>query len=118
MNDLSPEEIYQEVGEIVSQFQNLECDICAKAVMQWLKEKGLKGKIIKLRTRKRRDFFIISDRFSPNESVTDNGTHYGVEILGLVFDNLSREGMTREDWLNDFSCASGGFITEELDSLD
>ncbi|MFB2937879.1 papain fold toxin domain-containing protein [Aerosakkonemataceae cyanobacterium BLCC-F154] len=75
MSDLSPEEIYEEVSEIVSQFQNLECDICAKAVMQWLKEKRLKGKIIKLRTTKRRDFFIVSDRFSPNESITNNGTH-------------------------------------------
>lgn len=118
MTELSPKQIYQEIGQIVSQFKNLECDICAKTVMQWLKDNGIEGKILKLRTRKRNDFFIISDRFSPNESITDNGIHYGVEVLGLVFDNFSREGMTREDWQNDFSCRSRGFILEELDSLE
>ncbi len=115
MSQLSPQRIHQEIGNIVAQFKNLECARCAIAVMQWLKDRRIEGKIIKLRTRKRNDFFIISDRFSPNESVTDNGVHYGVEALGLVFDNLSREGLSREAWINDFSCRSGGFIIEELE---
>ena len=34
-----------------------------------------------------------------------------------VFDNLSVEGMTREDWLNDFDCPSHQFTLTELDSL-
>lgn len=34
MTELSRENIYQEIGNIVSKFKNLECDICAKAVMQ------------------------------------------------------------------------------------
>ncbi len=117
VSKLSPEEIYQEIGKIVSKFNNLECDICAINVMQWLKNNGIEGKILKLRTRRRNDFFIISDRFSPNESITENGTHYGVEVLGLVFDNLSSEGMIRQHWESDFSCRSGGFILEELDSI-
>ncbi|WP_199247073.1 papain fold toxin domain-containing protein [[Phormidium] sp. ETS-05] len=44
-----------------------------------------------------------------NESITDNGRHYGVEVRGLVFDNLSVEGMKLEDWRQDFSCHSGQF---------
>ncbi|WAN68893.1 hypothetical protein BJP36_41760 [Moorena producens JHB] len=32
----------------------------------------------------------------------------------IVFDNLARDGMSREDWLNDFHCPSEEFIVEEL----
>jgi Papain fold toxin 2 len=113
----SHEDIYREIGEIVSQFRNLECDKCAIAVMVWLKDNGIKGKILHLRTKRRNDFFIISDRYSLSESITDNGNHYGVEVLGLVFDNLSAQGLPREQWINDFSCRSGGFDVRELDSL-
>jgi hypothetical protein len=117
VSDLSDEEIYREVGQIVSQFDILECYDCATAVMRWLAENGIEGKVIKLRTRKRKEFFIISDRLERQgitESITDNGQHYGVEVRGLVFDNLSSEGMTREDWLNDFHCHSEQFIVEDL----
>jgi hypothetical protein len=51
---------------------------------------------------------------SGNESITTNGKHYGVEVRGRVFDNLSVQGMRREDWLNDFHCQSEQFIVEEL----
>lgn len=52
-----------------------------------------------------------------NESITLNGKHYGVEVRGLVFDNLSTEGMIREYWIKDFSCPSEQFIIEELQEL-
>ncbi|NJL81138.1 MAG: hypothetical protein HC836_46005 [Richelia sp. RM2_1_2] len=117
MSRLSAEEIYQEVGNISSQFKNLECDKCAIFMKSWLDSNGIDSKIIKLRTKKRNDFFIISNRYSNNESITDNGIHYGVEVLGLVFDNLSRLGLPRNEWINDFSCRSGGFSVEELDNL-
>ncbi|MCC3417610.1 MAG: hypothetical protein JGK24_11960 [Microcoleus sp. PH2017_29_MFU_D_A] len=42
--------------------------------------------------------------------------HYGIEVQGLVFDNLSVTGITREDWLNDFQSISGEFIITEFDS--
>lgn len=29
--------------------------------------------------------------------------------------NLSSEGLTREDWLNDFQCPSGEFLIDYLD---
>jgi hypothetical protein len=41
----------------------------------------------------------------------------GVEVFGLVFDNLSRQGLPRTEWINNFSCRSGGFYVEELDTL-
>lgn len=83
----------------------------------WLDSNKIESKIIKLRTKRRNDFFIISNRYSDIESITDNGIHYGVEVLGLVFDNLSLQGLPRNEWINDFSCRSGGFSAEELDNL-
>ncbi len=114
---LSTEEIYQALGNISSQFQNLECDKCAIALKSWSDANGIERKIIKLRTKKRNDFFIISNRYSDSESITDNGIHYGVEVFGLVFDNLSRQGLPRDEWINDFSCRSGEFYLEELDNF-
>jgi hypothetical protein len=111
------EEVWQNVSQIVAGYPLLECDRCAISVMEWLKENGIEGKILRLRTKRRSEVFIISDRHGSNESITENGTHYGVEVFGKVFDNLSTEGLSREAWLNDFHCASDKFIVDELTSL-
>jgi arsenate reductase-like glutaredoxin family protein len=121
VRDFSDEEVYREIGTIVNQYDILECDRCAKAVLKWLAENGIVGKLLKLKTRYREEF-ILSTRLERrgegvNESITTNGTHYGVEVRGRVFDNLSTEGLFREDWVSDFSCRRGEFIVEELDSF-
>jgi hypothetical protein len=115
---LSDEEIYQAVGEIVAQFGLYKCDDCAKAVVQWLQANNIEGKVILIRTKKRREYYILSTRWERlDESITLNGKHYGVEVRGLVFDNLSKEGLTREDWIKDFHCPSKQFIIEESPEL-
>ena len=53
-----------------------------------------------------------------NDSITENGIHYGVEVYGLVFDNLSSYGLPRDQWVADFICPSGKFIISELDTLE
>jgi Papain fold toxin 2 len=110
-------EIWQTVSEIVGCYQLLECDRCAIAVMQWLRENGIEGKFMRLRTKRRTEAFIICDRYQSGESITENGTHYGVDVLGKVFDNLSDEGISREQWISSFHCISEKFILDELDSL-
>ena len=118
MNEpLSLQAIYAEISTIVSAFSLLECDKCAIAVQQWTNQNRVPSKILKLKTKRRSDVYIISDRIPSNETITENGTHYGVEVMGKVFDNLSPEGMSREQWLKDFHCRSGQFILEERDSL-
>lgn len=100
MSQLSDEEIYQEVGKIVAKFNLYKCDECANAVMQWLQENGIEGKIIFIRTTKRKEYYILSKRLECrgiNESITLNSKHYGVEVRGRVFDNLSTDGLTRQD---------------------
>lgn len=119
MTRLSDEEIYREVGKITQkyQLQLYQCYECAKAVMLWLQENGVQGKVILIRTKKRKDYYIVSTRCSTDESITLNGKHYGVEVRGLIFDNLSTEGLTKADWIKDFHCPSEEFIIEELSEL-
>lgn len=104
MSQLSDNEIYQEVGKIVANLRILKCYECAQAVMQWLAENNIEG-IIKIQTAYGEDY-IISTRLQSQgiiDSITLNGIHYGVEVKERVFDNLSTEGLLREDWLNDLA---------------
>ncbi|WP_144052420.1 papain fold toxin domain-containing protein [Anabaena sp. PCC 7108] len=120
MSQLSDEEIFREIGKIIQKFDLYQCDDCARVIYQWLKENNIKAKILKLKTKSRNDEYILSwrlERQDITDSITDNGTHYGVEVLDRVFDNLSVEGMTREDWVNDFDCLSHEFTITEIDLL-
>ncbi|WNZ24697.1 MAG: papain fold toxin domain-containing protein [Leptolyngbya sp. IPPAS B-1204] len=117
MSQRSEAEVWHELGAIMAGFSVLECDKCVLAATQWLASQGIEFKILQLKTKRRSELFIASDRYSPSESITENGTHYGVEVFGRVFDNLSAEGLTREEWLQDFHCPSQQFILTELDSL-
>lgn len=120
MSNFSNLEIYQEIKKIVTQFKILECDRCAVAVMEWLEQQGIQGKILRLRTKYQDEDYIISERLERlgvAESITVNGKHYDVEVRGLVFDNLSTDGMFIEEWVKDFHCQSEPFVVEELESL-
>lgn len=62
MSEFSDEKIYQEVGKIVSQFKIFQCYECAEAVMKWLEENGIEGRVIKIRTKNpRKEPYIISE---------------------------------------------------------
>ncbi len=51
------------------------------------------------------------------DSIAENGVHYGVEVYGLVFDNLSSEGLLFQDWVDDFHSISEEFYLIELSSF-
>lgn len=109
--------ICREVKKIVSSYPLLECDRCAIAVSKWLKQYEIPHKIIRLKTKRRSDCFIVSRRYGMSDAITENGVHYGVEVFGIVFDNLSEDGLSRDDWIADFSCRSGQFVIDELNFL-
>lgn len=109
--------VWQEVSKIVIEYPVMECDRCAIAVSDWLRDHNIPFKILRLRTKRRNVFFIVSNRYGMKDAITENGTHYGVEVYGLVFDNLSKEGMSRDEWIEDFNCRSGKFVVDELDFI-
>ncbi|GFE68128.1 hypothetical protein CFPU101_07380 [Chroococcus sp. FPU101] len=70
--------------------------------------------MIELKTRYRDENYLISDCKGNNQSITTNSKYYGVEVKDIVFDNLSTNGLNREEWLKDFHCQSEEFILTEL----
>jgi Papain fold toxin 2 len=114
VSDLTDEYVFREIGKIVSKFVVYQCYDCAMAVMQWLSDNGIEGQIIELKTFYRDEDYIISDRMGGDRSIFNNGKHYGVRVRGLIFDNLSVQGMTETDWIADFHCLSDEFTIAEL----
>jgi Papain fold toxin 2 len=110
-------EIWESISQIVVNYPVLECERCAIALRSWLMDNNIEHKILRLRTKRLTESFMIGDRYGRQESITENGIHYGIEVFDKVFDNLSAEGLSRSDWLSDFYCVSGQLLIEELTSL-
>ena len=109
--------VFKKIQRITSTYPVMECDRCAVEISTWLKENNIPHKILRLKTKRRSDSFIVSSRYGMNDAITENGTHYGVEVYNLVFDNLSSDGLTKDQWINDFKCRSGKFVIDELNSI-
>ncbi len=113
-------ELYEAIGNLVIRFPLLHCEECASTLKQWLKQRGIPGKLWRLSTRYDDEDFILSDRLEREgcfETITENGVHYGVEVFGKIFDNLSRQGLSPEDWVNDFTSPSNEFEVEVIEEF-
>lgn len=113
-------ELYEEIGNLVVKFPLLHCEECASTLKRWLKQREIPGKLWRLSTRYDDEDFILSDRLEQQgcaETITENGVHYGVEVFGKIFDNLSRIGQSLEDWVNDFTSPSNEFEVEVIDEF-
>ncbi len=113
-------ELYEKIGKLVVRFPLLHCEECASTLKRWLKQRGIPGKIWRLSTRYDYEDFILSDRLEQqgcSETITENGVHYGVEVLGKIFDNLSEQGLSIDDWINDFTSLSDEFDVEVIEEF-
>ena len=113
-------ELYEKIGNLVVRFPLLHCEECASTLKRWLKQRRIPGKIWRISTRYDYEDFILSDRLEQqgsSETITENGVHYGVEVLGKIFDNLSEQGLSMDDWVNDFTSISDEFDVEVIDEF-
>jgi Papain fold toxin 2 len=119
MSGLTDAEVQEAIAKIIEKFRVLECEECAREIIEWCAKEGIEATLLQIKACKGR--FILSDRWGEklimannphNESITDNGKHYGVEVRGMVFDNLSTTGITREEWIQDFHSRSGIIVSE------
>lgn len=116
-DDAEIAEIYAAIGRLVIRFPLLHCEECARTLKVWLKQRGIPGKIWRLSTRYDYEDFILSERLEKigcTETITENGVHYGVEVFGKIFDNLSTEGLLPDDWIKDFTSLSNEFDVEVI----
>lgn len=81
---MTKQEVWQKVRQIVADYPLLECARCAASVMEWLRDNGIEGKILRLRTKRRSEVFIISDRYGSSESITENGTHSVSDLFMFI----------------------------------
>lgn len=108
----SDDEVFLALGTLTRQFPLLKCHECVLAMRAWLVRRGIPSKIWKISTRYDNEDFILSDRLERQgvtDSITDNGVHYGLEVRGKIFDNLSPEGLSLESWIKDFHSMSDEF---------
>jgi hypothetical protein len=108
--------IAHQLRPIIADFQNLECESCARAILQWLRDNGDVGQLLRLRTAMGEDYILSQRRLAIGDdgSITENGVHYGVQIGDFVFDNLSTYGLPLDQWLADFECQSGDFLLDTI----
>lgn len=119
-SDSSIAELYDAIGNLVIRFPLLHCEECASTLKQWLKQRNIPGKLWRLSTRYDHEDFILSDRLGQqgcSETITENGVHYGIEVFGKIFDNLSRQGLSQKDWANDFTSLSNEFEVEVIEEF-
>jgi len=98
----------------------LHCQDCASTLKRWLKQRQISGKLWRLSTRYDNEDFILSYRQEQqgcSETITENGVHYGIEVYGKIFDNLSREGLSPDDWIKDFTSLSDEFDVKVIEEF-
>ncbi|WP_278244706.1 papain fold toxin domain-containing protein [Ruminococcus flavefaciens] len=76
-----------------------ECDKFKDAFTKQLDKKGIDYKVIKVTPKDPELDFIYSDKYGGY--IGETGYHYGVEVEGVVYDNLTTEGMLFNEWIND-----------------
>jgi hypothetical protein len=106
------DEVFLALGTLTRQFPLLKCHECAIALRAWLTRRKISSRIWRISTKYDDEDFILSDRLERQgitDSITDNGIHYGIEVRGLIFDNLSPDGLTLEAWVQDFHSMSDEF---------
>jgi hypothetical protein len=116
-DDVAKAALYQSIGQLVVRFPLLHCEECAITLVKWLKQRRIPGQLWRISTRYDTEDFILSSRLEEKgcfETITENGIHYGVEVFGKVFDNLSDQGLPYHVWISDFSSLSNEFDVEMI----
>ncbi|BAY73967.1 hypothetical protein NIES25_03750 [Nostoc linckia NIES-25] len=119
----SNDELSKEITQIANRFKLFECVDCAEAIKEFLTQRRVPGKHIKLYTGKAQGKYgnIYHDVLQRN--IATNGRHEGIliKIKGqeIVFDNIHHEGIAREDWMANLYCLAmdlgGGFEVTEIE---
>ena len=100
------EALRQEISEIANTFQLFEGEACALSIQDFLTQRGISGKKIKIYTGNAKGKYgnIYHDDLGQN--IATNGRHEGilVEINGeeVIFDNIHHEGVNKPEWLTKF----------------
>jgi Papain fold toxin 2 len=119
MND----EVRQQISEIASNFKLFECKACASSIQEFLIQRCIAGKKVKIYTGSAKGKYGNIYHDDLRQNIATNGRHEGiaVKINGeeLIFDNIHPEGIPQQEWLGKFYCLAldlgGQFQIEEIE---
>ncbi|NEQ49270.1 MAG: hypothetical protein F6K11_03930 [Leptolyngbya sp. SIO3F4] len=112
---MTQDEVFEKIAAISANYTVFQCVECANAIKKWLKDNNIGGIHLQI-VAVGRIKFIVSQRWNSGiSSIAQTGIHQGIETYGKVFDNLGAEGLNRDQWVDDFDCASGEFEVIELE---
>jgi hypothetical protein len=92
-------------------FAVFQCQECADNVRNALVASGFHGQVLELRNREKYEFMVCLSYQGGQTTITETGRHVGIRVGDLVFDNLHRDGMRYDDWLQDFDAPEGMIVT-------
>ncbi len=87
----------------------LQCEQCATHIRVSLQTAGHHGEIIEIRGAGGGDFIVSGSCNNWQTTISQNGRHVGVNVDGVIFDNIHPNGLPLAEWLQDFD-ASGGIV--------
>jgi hypothetical protein len=96
-------------------FTVFECEACALNIRRALESAGHGGKLLEIRGQGKRDFMVCLTHDRGQTTITNNGRHLGVQVTGMVFDNLHPGGISMQDWLADFDAIGGVYLHASTD---
>jgi hypothetical protein len=127
MSTLSPTDIAAIAVSITQQHGRLECASCARELTTAFKNRGIKGRVWQLKAiaTQSRGWICMEDPAFPlpfptasgQDSISENGLHFGVEVQGIVYDNIFRNGIGLAAWPLQFTCYTGEFESTVVDSF-
>jgi len=94
-------EIQKKSKTLSGKFGRFKCEKFAKALMKWLIDEGVEGGYLTLKTASSSRGFIVVD--GEKDAISETGKHYGVEVDGIVYDNVFPKGFPRNKWLKTYS---------------
>jgi len=102
-------------ASITANYGRLQCLSCAEALSNALQARGISGVIHQLYVGYRPGWMFVADPkfvlpfpMVPGiHAISENGSHYGVEVSGIVYDNIFRSGLPLADWEQAFVGAAG-----------
>ena len=89
-----------------------KCEAAAKAIADYLRRKNLDFQFAEIAFFEGERQYVVSDtgRFGPNENISTNAYHMGIEFRGRVYCNVHPRGLPTQAWFNDFQ-ALGDKVT-------
>ena len=92
--------ITEGISSTAGRYGNLQCVQAANAIKDFLLSNNLHGSIIEIRFPPSPGYVVsISHN---NNTISENGRHFGVEYQGIVYCNVHPFGLPTEMWISDF----------------